>query len=148
MRPLPAASHHPCTPRRGNWRAARAAARALCDTARRSWRAAQASMMSASHVQLAEQPRLGETPVPPNRCYRHVENVCRLLVTEAAEEAQLHNAPLSNVEPGQRLQRIVERDEIGWTFHRGILRIGQRDLQRVPAAALLARVCARDVDED
>src|SRR5262249_55632977 len=124
MRLLPVMSHHPHTPRPGSWRAARAAARALCDTARRSWRTAQASP-SASPLQLAEQPRLGEAPGPPNRGHRHVEDMGRFLVTESAEKPQLHDAPVSRIELGQRLQRIVERNEIGWTFCWGILRIGQ-----------------------
>jgi hypothetical protein len=60
----------------------------------------------------ARKPGSGDRPVPLHRGRRYAERVGSLLDRQAAEEAQLDDASLLGVEPGQLREGTVERDQI------------------------------------
>ena len=61
---------------------------------------------------LALQPGLRQPPVAHHRLGRHLQDRGRFLDAQPAEEPQLDDAALALVELRQRLQRVVERDEV------------------------------------
>ena len=68
--------------------------------------------MRSIAAHLAQQPGLRQPPVAHHRVGRHVQHRRGFLDAQPAEKPQLDDAALALVERRQRLQRIVERDEI------------------------------------
>src|SRR6476659_1498692 len=97
--------------------------------------------------QLAQEPGLGKLPVPHDRLHRHLEHVRRLLDRQPAEMPQFDDPRLPFVNRRQRLQGIVERDEIAWRERRRGHIFVECDVRRSPAA-LPKRTRTRVVDQN
>ena len=93
------------------------------------------------------EPRLGELPIAHDGVGRDLDDCGRFLDGEAAEKAQFNHAALALVEGGQRLQRIVESDEVMTRF--GGNRQGFVEICSVRrAAALRRKPAARVIDKN
>ena len=98
-------------------------------------------------LQFPVQPGLGEPPVPFDRGLGDPQHLGRFLVVHAAEVAQFDDLAAAGIDLRERLQRVVERDEL----RRALVRHGRLAVERdvpVLAAALAGRPLARVVDED
>jgi len=93
------------------------------------------------------EPRLGELPIAHDGVGRDLDDCGRFLDGEAAEETQFNHAALALVEGRQRLQRIVESDEVMTRFggnRQGFVEIGSA----CHAAALRRKPAARVIDKN
>ena len=63
-------------------------------------------------AQLSVQPDLRGAPVAPDGDRRNLEDYRRLLDREAAEKAHLDDLDLSGIDAGERVQGIIESDEV------------------------------------
>jgi hypothetical protein len=95
----------------------------------------------------AAQPDFGELPVAHDRFRRHFDDGSRFLDRQSAEEAELDDAAFAIVDFRQRVQRLVERDELfAWRVADDQLLV---ELDAFRESASFLRVSrARVVDED
>ena len=77
-------------------------------------------------AKLPPQPGLREPPVPVHGFGRDAERRGGFLYAQSAKEAQLDDPALALVDLRERLQRQVERDEIGRALDRDVMRIVER----------------------
>ena len=93
-------------------------------------------MLPLPAAQLARQPRRGETPVPHHRLRRDLQHICRFVHGQPAEESQLDHLRTPGIDPGQRLEGLIELNE-----RRGA-RIGGSDLIEIHGRSALGWCCA------
>ena len=97
--------------------------------------------------EFTQHPGLGHLPVTHHGLDRDPECVGRLFHAEAAEKAHLHHARFAFVDGGQRLERVVERDEVAAGFEHGGQGFIEGDANG-RSSALLRTLRASHVDED
>src|SRR5215510_9446061 len=87
---------------------------------------------------LAPEPRPGQSPVALDRFGRDLERFGSFLHAQPAEVAHLDHPALPLVNPGQRLERVVERDQSRAARLCYIQSLTQRDVLRLAPALEVA----------
>ncbi len=103
--------------------------------------------MPSRSLELPEQPGFGKLPVAHDGLGRDLEHVGGFLDAQAAEETQLHHLALALVHLAERLEGLVDGDEVGPGFVGNRKCLGEGDLHG-PAATLLIVLGTREVDKD
>src|SRR5688572_15534290 len=96
---------------------------------------------------LAQEPRLCELPVPLHRVGRDMQCLGGLFHRQPAEETHLDHTTLSLIVPGQRLESLVQGDQIATRFVRKGQVVGQGD-SNATGAAFLVTARAGEIDEN
>jgi hypothetical protein len=102
-------------------------------------------VVGAAHLSL--QPGFGQSPVAHHCIGRHVQDCRGFFDAQPAKEPQLDDAAFPLVESGERLERVVQRDEV----LTGLVGHDERVVERHPdalAPALFRVFRPRVVDED
>jgi uncharacterized protein (TIGR03437 family) len=98
------------------------------------------SGMAAPFAQFAVQPGLGKIPVTRDGARRNLQDLCYFIGIQPGKEPQLDDAALARVNRGQRMQRLIQRQQIGAVVPGNAVSCTERDVQ---ALAFLVMPFAR-----